>query len=277
MATLVNLIHSALTPIFDVVCRPFLALPPIWALAVISCVSGVLLVWVFGRTSDQARIHEVRDRIRGNLLGVRLFQRDITVVLRLQRRIFADTFRFLRLAVVPMLIVLAPVLLIMTQLNLRFAAAPIEPGGSAVVTAFVRDATALDRPIFLDAPDGVTVETPPVRIRAAREIAWRIRVDRPGVHTLRVRVGDETIEKQIAGGAGWGPVPQRRTGRGALDTLLYPGEPPIPSGHGVEAVEVRYPPLEIAAAGMQVDWLVGFLVLSMAFGFASKGLLGVEI
>ena len=277
MAALVNLIHSALTPIFDAVCWPFLALPPIWALAVISCASGVLLVWVFGRSSDQARIHEIRERIRGNLLGVRLFQRDITVVLRLQRRIFADTFRFLRLAVVPMLIVAAPVLLIMTQLNLRFAVGPVEPGESALVTAIVRDPTAFDHPVALEAPDGVTVETPPVRIRATREVAWRVRMDRPGAHTLRVRVGDETVDKQIVGGAGWGPVPQRRTGRGALDTLLYPGEPPIPSGHGVEAVEIAYPPLEIPALGVRVDWLVGFLVLSMGFGFASKGLLGVEI
>lgn len=277
MAALVNLLHAALTPIFDLVCRPFLTLPPIWALAVISCGSGVLLVWLFGRTSDQARIHEVRDRIRGNLLGVRLFQRDITVVLRLQRRIFGDTFRFLRLAVVPMLIMLAPVVLVMTQLNLRFAVRPVEPGEAAVITAVVRDPAALDRTVALEAPDGVSVETPPVRIRATREIAWRVRVDRPGAHTLRVRVGDDSVAKEIAGGVGWGPVPQRRTGRGVLDLLLYPGEPPIPAGHAVEAVEIAYPPLEIDALGLRVDWLIGFLVLSMAFGFACKGLLGVEI
>lgn len=277
MAALVNLLHAALTPLFDLVCRPFLALPPIWALAVISCCSGVLLVWLFGRTSDQERIHEVRDRIRGNLLGVRLFQRDITVVLRLQRRIFGDTFRFLRLAVVPMLIMLAPVVLIMTQLNLRFAVRSIAPGESAVVTAAVRDPAAFDGTIALEPPDGVTVETPPVRIHAAREIAWRVRVERAGAHTLRVRVGDDTVDKTIAGGAGWGPVAQRRTGRGVLDLLLYPGEPPIPAGHPVEAVEIAYPPLEIDALGLRVDWLIGFLVLSMAFGFACKGLLGVEI
>lgn len=277
MAALASFLHAALTPIFDLVCRPFLALPPIWALAAISCGSGVLLVWLFGRTSDQARIHEVRDRIRGNLLGVRLFQRDITVVLRLQRRIFGDTFRFLRLAVVPMLVMLAPVLLIMTQLNLRFAVRSIEPGEAAVVTAAVRDPAAFDRAVALEAPDGVAVETPPVRIRATREIAWRVRVDQAGTHALRVRVGDDTVDKEITGGAGWGPVPQRRTGRGVLDSLLYPGEPPIPSDHAVEAVEIAYPPLEIDALGLRVDWLIGFLVLSMAFGFACKGLLGVEI
>ena len=95
MGALVNLINSVLTPIFDVICWPFRALPPIWALGVISFASGIFLVWLFGKTSDQKRVREVRDRIRGNLIGVRLFQHEIGVVLSLQGKIFGDTFRFM--------------------------------------------------------------------------------------------------------------------------------------------------------------------------------------
>ena len=86
------------------------------------------------------------------------------------------------------------------------------------------------------------------------------------------------MDKEIAGGAGWGPVPQRRTGRSPLDTLLYPGRA-ADSGwsHVIEAVEIAYPPLDLRVLGLAVDWLIGFLVLSMAFGFACKGLLAVEI
>lgn len=274
---LVNLIHLALTPLFDVICWPLRTLAPVWALGLVSCGSGVLLVWLFGRISDQQRIREVRDRIRGNLLGVRLFRRDVGVVLRLQLRIFADTFRFLRLAAIPMLIMLLPVVLIMTQLNLRFAVRPVEAGQSAVVTAVVRESAFLERPIALEAPEGVVVETPPVKIRDTREIAWRVRVARPGVHALRVQVGGETLAKQIVGGGGWGAVPQRRTGRGWWDALLYPGEPPAPADHAIEAVEIGYPRLELRVAGMRVDWLVVFLLLSIAFGFACRRMLRVEI
>ena len=274
---IVNLINVVLTPVFDVICWPFRPLPPTWALAAISLASGILLVWLFGKTSDQKRVQVIRDRIRGNLIGVRLFQHDIGVVLQLQGRIVRDTLRFMRLAVVPMLIMVVPVVLIMTQLNLRFAVRPLQAGEPVLVTALVRDAAALDRPIALDVPDGVTVDTPPVRIRSAREIAWRLRVARPGDYTLVVRVGGDTLEKQLVGGTGWGPVVQRRTGRGMLDTLLYPGEPPIAAGHSVEAVEIAYPPLDLRLLGIRVDWLVAFLVLSMVSGFAVKGVLGVEV
>ena len=277
MVPIVNLINVALTPVFDVICWPFRALAPMWALAAISLASGVLLVWLFGRTSDQDRIRKIRDRIRGNLIGVRLFQHDIGVVLSLQSRIFGDTFRFMGLALVPMLIMIVPVTLIMTQLNLRFAVRPLEAGEPVLVTVLVRDAAALDQPIALEVPDGVTVETPPVRIRSTREITWRLRVNRPGDHALIVRVGDETLQKRLAGGTRWGPVVQLRTGRGMVDTLLYPGEPPIAAGHGIEAVEIAYPPLELRLLGIEVDWLIAFLALSMVFGFAFKGVLGVEV
>ncbi|MCH7747172.1 MAG: hypothetical protein IH939_03660 [Acidobacteria bacterium] len=277
MVAIVNAINVVLTPVFDLICWPFRALAPMWALTAISLASGVLLVWLFGKTSDQKRIREIRDRIRGNLIGVRLFQHDIGVVLALQGRIFGDTFRFMGLALVPMLIMIVPVTLVMTQLNLRFAVRPLEAGESVLVKALVWDVAALDQPITLDVPDGVTVETPPVRIRSTREIAWRLRVDRPGDHALVVRIGDETLEKRLVGGTRWGPVVQRRTGRGLVDTLLYPGEPPIAAGHSVEAVEIIYPPLELRMLGIDVDWLIAFLVLSMVFGFAFKGVLGVEV
>ena len=277
MVGLVDLVNGVLTAVFDLLLLPLRRLPPLVALATLSCASGVVLVWLFGRLSDQERIGEVRDRIRGNLIGVRLFRRDIAVVLRLQGRILRDTLRFLRLAAVPMLILAGPVVPVAAQLHLRFAVRPIEPGATAVVTAAVRKPAVLDRSIALEASDGVTVETPPVRIRETREIAWRVRIERAGRHALQVRVDEETVAKTLVGGTGWGAVPQRRTGQGVFATLLLPGEPPIPDDYGVEAVEVAYPPLDMRLLGVRVDWLVGFLAVSMGSGLACRGRLGVEI
>ena len=147
MVATVNAINVVLTPVFDLICWPFRALAPMWALAAISLASGILLVWLFGKASDQDRIRRIRDRIRGNLIGVRLYRHDIGVVLTLQGRIFGDTFRFMGLALVPMLIMIVPVVLIMTQLNLRFAVRPLAAGEPVLVKALVRNAAALDRPI----------------------------------------------------------------------------------------------------------------------------------
>ena len=229
----------------------------------ISLVSGVVMVWIFGKVSDQDTIKQLRERIRGNLIGVRLFQSDIGVVLQLQRRIFGDTFSYMRYALVPMVVLLVPVVLIMTQLNLRFAARPLEPGESALIKAYVRDAGLLDGEVSLEVPDGMTVETGAVRIRSAREVAWRVRVDSRGGHRMKVQVGGQELETRLIAGNEWGAVPQRRTGRGMWDTLLYPGEPPIPNDHPVEAVEIVYPPLELGGVRV-VDQLAGRLLCADA-------------
>ena len=277
MVTLIDSLNRVLTPVFDLVCWPFRTVPPIWAMTVISLASGVVMVWIFGKISDQGEIRRIREHIRGNLIGVRLFQSDIGVVLRLQRRIFGDTFRYMRLAVVPMVVLLVPVVLIMTQLNLRFSARPLLPGEPVIVKAYLRDVGSLDKNVTLEVGDGVSVETRGVRVPSTREIAWRIRAESSGEHVMVIRVGEDAIETHLLAGDQWGPVPQRRTGRGMWDTLLYPGEPPIPRGHPVEAVEIVYPALDLSAFGLAVNWLVAFFVLSLAFGFAFKDILGVEV
>ena len=277
MVTLIDFINRILTPIFDIACWPFQNLSPIWAMTAISLVTGVFMVWIFGKVSDQKGIKKIREHIRGNLIGVRLFQSDIGVVLRLQRRIFGDTFHYMRHALVPMVILIVPVVLIMTQLNLRFASKPLDSGEPAIIKAYLRDTSSLNMPISLEVGDGLSLETNAVRMPTTREVAWRVRVRSKGEHKLTVRVGESTVQTRVVSGNRWTVTPQRRTGRGVLDTLLYPGEPPIPIHHPVEAIEIGYPALELSAFGWPINWLTAFFIMSIAFGFAFKGFLGVEV
>ena len=278
MVTLVDAVNRGLTPFFDLLCWPFRSLPPIWAMLVISCLSGVAMVWIFGKTSDQDRIRQLREQIRGNLIGVRLFQRDVGVILRLQRRIFGDTLRYMRLALVPMVVLLVPVLLIMdaAQSALR-GPARSRRARRRWSRRSSATRTSLAAPARLEAGSGITVETPAVRMPSASEVAWRIRADAAGEHRLVVHVGDASVETHLIAGEGWGPVPDRRTGRGVIDTLLYPGQPPIAGDHVVAAVEIGYAALDMRAFGWPLHWLVAFFVLSIVFGYALKGRLGVEL
>lgn len=269
--------NALMTMLFDLACWPFRALAPIWAMLVISLVAGVLMLWIFGKVSNQDAIHRIRDMIRGNLIGVRLFQHDVFVVFKLQRKILRDTLAYMGHALFPMLILMPPVLLIMFQLNLRFSVRPLEPGETTLIEAHLRDGSALSGPIDLIAPDGVTVETPPVRSVGEAEATWRIRADAPGVHTLIIRSGEHEVEKELVIAERWGPVSAIRTGKSIWDKLLWPGEPPIPSSSIFQSVEINYPELPIYVFGFNINWLILFFVLSIVFGYAFKDLLGVEI
>ena len=268
--------NQGLTGLFDLLFWPVSRLSPLPALAIFSVLTGILMLWIFGLVSDQKQIRTIRDRIRGNLIAVRLFGDDLGLLFRLQRRLLWDNVVFLKHAAIPVVIMLLPVLLILVQLNLRFGASPLAPGETALVKVTLRDAAAIERGVVLETPDTVIVETDAVRIPALREVAWRIRPQQAGDYRLLVRVGDERVEKLLRVGHAWGAVSTVRTGKNLLDVLQYPGEPPIGSGP-VESIEIQYRELSLELFGWSVHWVILFFVLSILSGFAFRGVLGVEI
>lgn len=268
--------NSTVTGAFDLLCRPFAGLGPLWALTVISVLTGILMLWIFGLVSNQDAIRTIRDRIRGNLIAVRLFGDDLGLLFRLQGRLLWDNLVFLKYALIPMLVMIVPVLVILVQLNLRFGARPLAPGEAALVKVTVRDAETLGDGVSLEAPAGVAVETPGVRVSSLKEVAWRIRPSEAGRYRLVVRVGDEGVDKELRVGDRWGATSTLRTGKSFWDVLLYPGEKPIRSA-AVESIEVKYRPLDLRLFGMGVNWLVFFFLLSIVAGFAFRRVLGVEI
>jgi uncharacterized membrane protein (DUF106 family) len=282
----VGIVNSILTGAFDLVLRPFGGLAPIWGLTAVSVATGVAMLWVFGKVSNQEAIRLVRDRIRGNLIAIRLFGDDLAILARLQGRILRHTLTYLRYSFVPMLVLLVPVLLILVQLNLRFAARPLRPGEPTLVKVQLHDGWSVeDPPVELEVPRGVRVETPGVRIPSLGEVAWRIRAEEPGVHRLVVRAGPEAVDKELvvaSSGSRWRTVSSVRTGASLLQVLLHPAEPPLSGDLRIESIEVRYPSLALRLFGWNLNafpsgWLAFFFVASIASGFALRRVLGVEI
>ena len=277
MTTLMKLMNGLLTRLFDAICWPFQGLNPIWAMIVISLLTGLLMLWIFGKVSNQEAIRRIKDKIRGNLIAVRLYQNDIRVVLRVQARILRDTLTYMKYSVVPMLVIIVPVVFIIIQLNLRFSVRALQPGEQTLVKIKLRDASALHEEVVLEAPEGVKVETPGVRIEAEREVSWRIRAEQPGFYRIVIRTGNESVEKELIVGSGWGAVSALRTGKSLSEMLLYPGEAPIHPFSVIQSVQVNYPSLSMPIFGWNIHWLILFFVLSVVFGFAFKGVFGVQV
>ena len=272
----VEFLNRCLVFVFSLLLRPFRGGDPIWPLLLVSFLTGLAMLWVFGKVSNQSRIRGVKKVIQGNLLGVRLFQHNVRVVLGLQGRIFRETLTYLRYSLLPMLTVIPPLLVMVIQLNLYFERAPLPLGSSAIVKARLASGWDLEQKVGLVVPDGITVETPPVRILATNEVSWRVRAERAGRYQLRIQVGEDTVEKELYAGERWGAVSPFRTGS-LLHLIQFPGEAAIPSGSQVEAVGVSYPELPLEVMGLDFHWLVLFFLLSMTSAFVFRGPLGVEI
>jgi hypothetical protein len=237
------------------------------------------MLLIFGKVSNQDAIKEIKNKIRANLIAIRLFKDDVPVLLKIQGHILRETVFYMKYALIPILVMIPPVLILLIQLSLHYRVRPIEVGEHILVKVNVMDGSILSNPnnVTLAADAGVVIETPPVRVLPDKEVIWRIRGKQPGKHTIVVRLGKLAVEKEVCVGSACGPVSSRRVGMNLFDMLLYPGESPIEKTTGIKSVQVNYPSLDIMVAGWKMNWLVQFFILSIASGYLLKGFFGIEV
>ncbi len=268
-----NAFNAAVTQFFQIVLAPF-ASYPLAGLLTVSAVTGMAMTWAFGKTSHQRALRRVADQSRAQLLAIRLFRDDLTVTLRCQKELLRlATLRLLH-SLPPMLVMAAPLGLFLVQLSLYYAHYALRPGDVAVVElSLAPDAWERFRDVKLEAPNSVTVETEGLRDRANRTVYWRIRPKSSEPATLRWRVGDVTIEKQLA----VADAPQRlqlvsvrRPGPGFFDRLLHPAEAGFSAGTPVVGVEVHYRDRQTPIWGLHLPWWLTFFMVSMVVALMSR-------
>ena len=279
MTSAVSVLNTILTFLFGLIYWPVKWLGPFWSMVAISWLGGILMVWIFGKVSNQDAIQRTRDRLSAELIGLRLFKDDLRVFFGIQGQVLIWTLKYLRHSLVPMLILMVPTMMLLIQLNLHYGARPLRVGEQTLVKVKLRDPAVLGRGtvISLQAPENLKIETEGVRVEKMKEVCWRVRGVSPGRFDLTVSDGKLSVTKNMFVGGRLEGVCSMRTGKHWLTSLLYPGEAPIPSHSAIESIEIRYPELDISILGKRINWLIIFLVLSLVFGYAFKGVLGVKI
>jgi uncharacterized membrane protein (DUF106 family) len=258
---------------------PFRSLSPWVGMIAVSLVTAVLMLEVYKLTSNQAAIRRAKDRIKAHLLEMRLYKDNMRVTLAAQGAIVRANLAYMAANLKPLAVMIVPLVLILAQLSVWFDRAPLRPGDETLVKArLVASADPVAAGLEIETPPGLEMTAPPVRIADLREVVWRIKAVAPGGGTIVLRSGGTVLEKSVAvGGRPLSRVSALASRGSFWKRILYPGEPPLPAGSLVRSVEILYPARSLAVFGLNVNWLVAYLVLSIVFGFAFKGLFKVEI
>src|SRR5918995_3026532 len=133
-----SLLNASLTRAADWVLAPFSMLHPMVSLTVASLATAAAMLFVFKRTSDQARLAAVKRLIHAGLFEIRLFNDDLLAILRAQLEILRHNATYLRLSLVPMLWVIVPLVLVIAQLQFHYGYAPLQPGDRALLKVQLR-------------------------------------------------------------------------------------------------------------------------------------------
>jgi hypothetical protein len=242
---------------------------PLVGLALLSALVGVAMLWLFARASNQPAIVRTKRRVYAHLMELRLFADDPVLMFRAQGRLLAANARYLGLMLVPALAIAVPVVALLVRLDAFYGRAPLAVGADALVTVEMRGGGGVSaRAPHLEAPEGIAVETPAVRVSGERQVVWRIRALRPVSGRLTIKFAEGAVEKRIETGAGFRFVPGRRVSS-LLAALWYPDEPRL-THPAVEWIDIDYPPAGLVFLGLDWHWLIWFTLISMATALALR-------
>jgi uncharacterized membrane protein (DUF106 family) len=273
-----ELINAALRPLFDGLLYPFRGLSPMVGIVLISALTGVVLLLIFKRTSNQDAIDDVKRRIHACIFEIRLFNDDLRFMFRAQGAALRASLTYMRLSLVPMLWTLPPLVLVIAQLQFHYGYEGFAPGDSTTLHVIYKESAApTGKPdIDIAAPAGVIVAKPAVWVPSQREMAWRLDVDALGAHELTISTAGASVTKAVVAS----DIVTRRSPfrvTGFVDQLIYPAEPPLPDDSPFERITVVYEDATVNLLGWDTHWLIAFFILSIAFAFLLRKPLGVSI
>jgi hypothetical protein len=205
----------------------------IWTLIPVSLIYGLAAALTFRGFADQELVRRTVDRMMAHVMEFRLFLNSPALILRAQRDLVRENLHLLRLVLVPCAILAVLFILLYPQLDAMYGHVPLKAGERSVVTAPLRC------PV-LEAPAGIEIEAPGVRVIHDREISWRIRPLGKISGELLVRCDGRVLKRQIVAGAG----------------LIHGWKLPFTK----PAIEIRYPRTTV----LGVNWMIWFFLISSA-------------
>ena len=275
-----DLLNIILTKLVDLLWIPLGPLPGVLTLVVWSALAGILAGLLFRYTSNQKALGDVADKVRANLLAMRLFKDELAVTLRCQCELMKAAGMRFWYALPAFVVMLIPFVLLLVQLALRYEHRPLRVGEAALVRLDLSpEAWSKFRDAQLVAPAGVTVETPALRDKREHAIYWRIRPQSAGVSQLRWELGQGAIEKRLTVSDDSGRlciVSDLRPGRNFWDRLLYPGERALPADSPAQGIAIDYPARTTPMFGVDVPWWLTFLIASILIAFLLRPVLKVR-
>ncbi len=283
-----NSINSFMNSVFDVALTPLEWLGTSWALILASGVFGIVALIGFKYISYQRGIKASKDKIKGHLIAVRIYQNDLVVVFQSVMKVLLRNVQYLGLNFGPFIPLAIPFVFVVAQFATRyaFAAIPVEAQdgrklaghGTELVVEFSPEHRAAAAGLTIELPDGVIALSGLVHDGSNGIAFQEVAATKPGVHELAFVLADGTREVKllVAGEATRQMQPERV--KSFFTAVLWPAEPRFASDSAFERISFEYPDSDLG-------WLPGgiggvlliFLIASMAFGVVILKPLGIQI
>jgi len=284
-----NAINRATGSIMDVVLTPFEILGPELTLILVSGIFGILALLIFKRISWQAGIKGTKDKIKGHMIAIRLYQDDLVVVGQSVLKVLARNAQYLTLNFAPILPLMIPFVLVVSQLVVRYAFDPVPVvevvdgqmprEKNTVEVVFKRGLAESIRDLEIEFPPGIVPASRLVRnAREGRAFQHFVATESVRGEIRLLIGGTEVGSKEIVAGDQRTRKMQPERVAGFWSSWLWPAEPTFGADSPVQSVQFHYPDRNLGfLPGGPLGILVTFFVASIVFGVLILKPLNIQI
>jgi hypothetical protein len=288
-----NGVNNAATAIFNVLLTPLEMIGDLAALILVSGIFGIIALLVFKQISWQGGIKATKDKIKGHMIAIRIYQDDLGVVGMSVGKVVFRNFQYLGLNFAPILPLLFPFTLVAAQLVVRYGFDPIEvtelegrPAdqvmsgkGTIIEVSMKKGHEAEIVQLSLELPDGFEAVSPLVRNGYDGVAFLEVIATRAVEDEIEILLGGERVgTKKIVAGDERTRLMQPERVSSFWTSWLWPAEETFPGDCPIGTVSFVYPDrtlLWVFSGAFGV--LLLFLVASLAFGILILKPLNIQI
>lgn len=284
-----NAVNHLVTSLFNVLLTPLEVLGREFALILVSGIFGVLALFIFKFISNQKGIAGAKDKIKGHLIEIRIYQDDLWVVTKAIGKICLRNLQYVSMNLLPFIPLAIPFVFVLAQFATRYGFAPLPVQdaeaalagtGTVVQIELADDAKADVAGLTIEYPDFIRPLTElPVRAPSAGRAFQEIVATAPGSGQITFTLADGTsVTKDIVAGDEAPRMMQPERVQGFFVSWLWPAEDSFAGDSAFNRIHFVYPDSELRWMPDGVfGVLVTFLIASIVFGLAAMKPLKVQI
>ena len=263
---------------------PFSFINDFWGILFLSLFTSLIVLVAYKYLSSPAKIKEAKDKIKANILAIRLYKDFWKVIAGSFFKSLFYVFKYFVLNIGVIIIILPLLAPLFMQMDVRYGMRPFRVGEEIIVkAAFARNPNDLD--IKLVESENFKAKMSPVFINAFKddekkkplmEVNWKVEAAAEGAGQIRVQVNGEVFEKSLLIGKHKKALSNKKFRDSSIEHFIYPVEPLFPQNNDLKHIKIKYPGKNVSFAGLEIHWIIYYLVLMLIFVLALRKHFGVE-
>lgn len=272
---MIHTLNLFITRAFDVLLFPFKRINPFWGILFLSILMSFVVLYAYKWFSSPKAIKTAKNKIKANILAIRLYKDVWTVILFSFFKSLYYTLKYFLLNFGPLLVILPILFPVFVQMDSRYGMRVFYPHEEIIVKVKLNpnfDAVNID----LITGKSMRPLMNPVYIKALNEIDWSLEAVNPGSTGITIKIGDRTFTKQLIIGNTNQALSNIKMKSSSWKSFIYPVESLFPNDSQLEEIEIHYPGRDIYFAGITLHWLFFNIIFVLIIVLAFKNRFGIE-